>query len=270
MGNSILCPWGFKERRRRWVRSASSVSMVPQDTSSKDSAWAGVWGVKRWRYTCGWAHKDKKFRTWRTRKVRSFRRADLAATVEGALAFLYLITFSNKTRHFTSKSTCKVRLICKWIPWRVLCRVEIRSQSCKEKSLYLNYTDPLIWFLFHCPSLFYSCAFSWKLLREAIPWRHAKNMSEFNYIIEQCFWKRTQPRSLPVSSFLPFKVIRLLSKSRSSQPSSPGPSVWEMYAALSPHPTPLPHKSRDGGGLSGSGVQLGHAQHRRTVLSQLV
>lgn len=62
------------------------------------------------------AHKDKKFRTWSTRKVTSFRRADRTATGEGALAFLLLITFSNKTRHFTSKSTSKVRLVCKWIP----------------------------------------------------------------------------------------------------------------------------------------------------------
>lgn len=88
-------------------------------------------------------------------------------------------------------------------------------------------------------------------------------MSEYNYSTEQRFWKRTQPRSLLVSCFLPFKAIRLLSKSRSPQHSSPGPSIWEMHAACPP-------ESGDVGGLSGSGAQLGHAQHQRTVLSQLV
>lgn len=96
-------------------------------------------------------------------------------------------------------------------------RVAIRSQSCKEKSLYPNYADPLVWFPFHCLSLFYSCAFSWKLLREATPWRHAKKMSKYNYITEQCFWKRTQPWSLLVFCFLPLKAVCLLSKSRSPQ-----------------------------------------------------
>lgn len=220
-------------------------------------------GVKRWRCLWGWAHKDKEFRTWRTRKVTSFRRADLTATVEGAVACLSLITFSNKTRHFPSKSTWEVRLACKWTPWWVLGGVEIRSQSCKEKSFYPNYTDPLIWFLFHCPSLVYSCAFSWKLLSEAIPWRHAKNMSEFNYIAEQRVWKRMRPRRLPGSCFLPVKAIRLLSNSRIPQPSSPGPCLGNAASTVSP-------RSGDVSGLSGSGVQLGHARHQRSVLSRLV
>lgn len=67
-------------------------------------------------------------------------------------------------------------------------------------------------------------------------------MSEYNYITEQHFWKRTRPRSCWVSCFLPFKAICLLSKSRNPQPqlsqslylSEHGEMIWEMYAQLCP------------------------------------
>jgi hypothetical protein len=102
-----------------------------------------------------------------------------------------------------------VRFRCNWSWWnRVVWRVEIGSQSCREKSLSLNYTGPLIWFPFHCPSLFYSCAFSGKLLRDTILWHHVKKMSEYNYVTEQCSWKRRQPQSWLVSCFFSFKAIR--------------------------------------------------------------
>lgn len=137
-------------------------------------------------------------------------------------------------------------------------RAEIRSQSCKEKSFYPNHTDPLVWFPFHCLSLFYSCAFSWKLFREAIPWCHAKKMSEYNYVTQQRSWKRTQPQSLLVSCFLPFKSHFVCSlKTEAPNPSSSGSSIcqsaqWHWAGKCMQNWGP----PRDVGGPSGSGVQL--------------
>lgn len=84
---------------------------------------------------------------------------------------------------------------------------EIGSQSCKEKSLYPNYTHPLIWFPFLCLSLFYSCAFFMKAFKGAYSLTSCKKNVRIQLHYRAGSWKRRQSRSWLVSCFLSSKAI---------------------------------------------------------------
>lgn len=68
-------------------------------------------------------------------------------------------------------------------------------------------------------------------------------MSEYNYITEQHFWKRTRPRSCWCPVSFPLKPFVCSLKAETPNPSSPSPCIcqstavaliWEMYAQLCP------------------------------------
>lgn len=68
-------------------------------------------------------------------------------------------------------------------------------------------------------------------------------MSEYNYITEQHFWKRTQPRSCWCPVSFPLKPFVCSLKAEPPNPSSPSPCmcqstamalIWEMCAQLCP------------------------------------